>query len=149
VKADATTIRGIAAALMLSVSLAAAGAPLPHHNLTPGDALQVTPEQVCAPGYAKSVRHVAGKVKAQVYSAYGIADHDGYAIDHLIAVELGGSNSVRNLWPQRFEDADKKDRLENHLHALVCGGAMPLAEAQSLLASDWAAAYRKYFRDSR
>jgi hypothetical protein len=56
VKADATTIRGIAAALMLSVSLAAAGAPLPHHNLTPGDALQVTPEQVCAPGYAKSVR---------------------------------------------------------------------------------------------
>jgi hypothetical protein len=43
-----------------------------------------------------------------------IADCDGYAIDHLIAVELGGSNSVRNLWPQRFEDADKKGRLENH-----------------------------------
>ena len=70
---------------------------------------------MCAPGYAKSVRHVAGKVKARVYRAYGVADHDGYIIDHLIAVELGGSNSVRNLWPQRFEDADKRDRLENHL----------------------------------
>jgi hypothetical protein len=37
---------------------------------------------VCAPGYAKSVRHVAGKVKARVYRAYGVADHDGYIIDH-------------------------------------------------------------------
>ena len=150
-RADTTTIRTIAAALMLSVSLAIAGEapPLPDHNLTPGDALQVTPEQVCALGYAKSVRHVAGKVKARVYSAYGIADYDGYAIDHLIAVELGGSNRIPNFWPQRFEDADKKDKLENHLHALVCGGAMPLAEAQSLLASDWVAAYHKYFRDSR
>jgi len=64
-------------------------------------------------------------------------------------LRLGGSNDVRNLWPQRFEDADKKDRLENHLHASVCGGAMPLAEAQSLLASHWVAAYHKYFRDSR
>lgn len=92
-------MRAIAAAFMLSVSLAAAGEapPVPDHDLTPGDILQVTSEQVCARGYAKSVGHVAGKVKARVYSAYGIADHDGYAVDHLIAVELGGSNSVRNL----------------------------------------------------
>jgi hypothetical protein len=70
-------MRAIAAAFMLSVSLSAAGEalPLPDHNLTPGDTLQVTPEQVCAPGYAKSVRHVAGKVKARVYSAYGFAAH--------------------------------------------------------------------------
>ena len=45
---------------------------------------------MCAPGYAKSVRHVAGKVKARAYRAYGVADHDGYIIDHLIAVELDG-----------------------------------------------------------
>jgi len=30
---------------------------------------------VCMPGYAKSVRHVSGKVKAQVYAEYGIVSH--------------------------------------------------------------------------
>ena len=110
VNGNTTIMQAIAALLMLSVSFAAAGeAPaLPDHNVTPGDALQFTPEQVCAPGHAKSVRHVAGKVKARVYRAYGVADHDGYIIDHLIAVELGGSNSVRNLWPQRLRTPTKR-----------------------------------------
>ena len=106
-----TTMRTIAAALMLSVSLTAAAsdAPaLPDRMGTPGNAFAVTREQVCAPGSAKSVRHVSGKVKARVYRVYGIADHDGYTIDHLIALELGGSNRVPNLWPQRFQDAEKR-----------------------------------------
>jgi hypothetical protein len=75
---------------------------------------------------------VSGKVKARIYRSYGIQHHDGYTIDHLIAVELGGSNDPRNLWPQRFEDADMKDKLENHLHALVCAGTMSL-QAKVLL----------------
>jgi hypothetical protein len=93
-----------AAVLILSLSVpgvVAGDAPtLPDHSLTPGDTLPVTTAQICEPGYAKSMRHVSGKVKARVYAAYGI-DRDGYTIDHLVSIELGGSNDVRNLWPQR------------------------------------------------
>jgi hypothetical protein len=36
-----------------------------------------------------------------VYKAYGIISHQPheYEIDHLISLELGGSNSIRNLPP--------------------------------------------------
>ena len=59
---------------------------------------------VCTPGYAKSVRHVSGKVKAQVYAEYGIVSHrpGEYEVDHLISLELGGSDDIKNLWPDRF-----------------------------------------------
>jgi hypothetical protein len=51
------------------------------------------------PGYAKSVRHVSGMIKAQVYREYGIASHRSgeYEVDHLISLELGRSNDIRNL----------------------------------------------------
>ena len=40
---------------------------LPDPYLTRGDVLPVTAGQVCAPRYAKSVRHVSGKVKAEAF----------------------------------------------------------------------------------
>ena len=46
-------------------------------------------------------------------------------IDHIVSLELGGSNDIAKLFPERA-DADPgyrvKDRLENRLHALVCAG---------------------------
>jgi hypothetical protein len=43
--------------------------------------------------------HVSGHVKAQVHREYGIASHQSgeYEIDHLISLELGGSNDIKNL----------------------------------------------------
>jgi hypothetical protein len=91
------------------------------------------------------------EVKRQAYSEYGIASHrpGDYEVDHLISLELGGSNSLRNLWPQSYRtrpwNAHVKDRLENELHAEVCAGKIPLKTAQRDIARNWIAAYKKYF----
>jgi len=111
---------------------------------------RVTSAEICRAGYARSVRHVDGKTKATVYREYGIGHHQAgaYEIDHLISLELGGSNDIRNLWPESFDtqpwNAHTKDKLENRLHRLVCDRTLSLGEAQAAIASDWIAAYRKY-----
>jgi hypothetical protein len=123
---------------------------LPDARLTPGDALPVSADDICTTGYSRQVRSVPSELKQQVYSEYGIASHESgeYEVDHLISLELGGSNSVRNLWPQSYRttpwNARAKDRLEDRLHRLVCDGKMDLRAAQHAIASDWIAAYRKY-----
>jgi len=70
---------------------------------TPGDIMNppVTSDQVCTPGYSSSVRSVSTSEKDQVYAEYGIASHvtGEYEVDHLVSLELGGSNDISNLWP--------------------------------------------------
>jgi hypothetical protein len=70
-----------------------------------------------------------------------------HEVDHLISLELGGSNAIRNLWPEPYVGrwgARTKDVLENRLHDLVCEGRLALRSAQRQEASDWVAAYRRY-----
>jgi hypothetical protein len=70
-----------------------------------------------------------------------------HEVDHLISLELGGSNVIRNLWPEPYAGkwgARTKDVLENRLHELVCEGRLVLASAQHQEARDWIAAYRRY-----
>ena len=70
-----------------------------------------------------------------------------YEIDHLIPLELGGSNSVKNLWPESYRtsrwNARVKDRLEDKLHELVCNGQLDLKTAQQVIAANWIEAYKK------
>lgn len=121
----------------------------PDPSLTPGDTLPVTAQDVCAPGYAKKVRNVPSGVKRQAYARYGVGQRAAgeFEVDHLISLELGGSNSIRNLWPQSFMthpwNAHVKDAIENELHRQVCSGAMSLHDAQHAIATDWIAAYRR------
>ena len=124
------------------------GVDVPDHSLTPGRRFPVVAAQVCVPGYASSVRHVTDAEKARVYARYGIAwvpyQHE---IDHLISLELGGSNAILNLWPEPYAGrwgARTKDVLENRMHTLVCSGQLSLAAAQHQEATDWVAAYRRY-----
>jgi hypothetical protein len=123
-------------------------ADLPRRALTPGVALAVGRGRVCTPGYASSVRDVSESDRAAVYDRYGVVwisyEHE---VDHLISLELGGSNAVRNLWPEPYAGtwgARTKDALENRLHELVCEGRLKLRSAQRQEARDWIAAYRKY-----
>src|SRR5262245_14207833 len=123
---------------------------LPDPAKTPGDVLDVTKNDICVPGYSKKVRDVPESVKRQAYANYGITSHQPreYEVDHLISLELGGSNSIKNLWPQSYltqpYNAHVKDALENKLHKMVCEGAIDLKVAQRAIAANWIEAYRKY-----
>jgi Metal binding domain of Ada len=123
---------------------------VPDPAKTPGDTLAVTKADICVPGYSKKVRNVPESVKKQAYAEYGIASHQPkeYEVDHLISLELGGSNSLKNLWPQSYVtspyNAHKKDVLENKLHKLVCDGVIDLKTTQKAISTDWITAYRKY-----
>ncbi len=66
-------------------------------------------------------------------------------LDHLISLELGGADTLDNIWPQcgpsgvaltkRF--FKKKDTVENFLAKQVRDGKMSLADAQKGIATDW------------
>src|SRR6202790_4907703 len=123
---------------------------VPDQQLTPGDTFEVTAQDLCVPGYSKKVRSVSAEMKREVYQEYGITAHGpgDYEVDHLISLELGGSNSIKNFWPESHRtlpwNAQVKDRLEDKLHELVCSGQLDLKTAQQAIASNWIEAYKKY-----
>lgn len=126
---------------------------LPDARMTPGDTLDVTKADICVSGYARKVRNVPIDVKRQVYSEYGIQSHQtgDWEVDHLIPLELGGSNSLRNLWPQYGIgewNFHVKDGLESKLHDMVCHDEIDLKEAQKEIASNWIDAYKRTFKTS-
>jgi hypothetical protein len=118
--------------------------PKPNGALTPGAVLTSDARKVCVRGYAQSVRNVPTSEKRAVYASYGIHSHrpHQYEIDHLISLELGGSNEQKNLWPEPYPSAYSKDSLENALHAAVCAKRIPLDSAQRWIARNWVSAYR-------
>ena len=119
------------------------GVPRPDPTFTPGAAIAgVSAAQVCVSGYSKSVRNVPESEKIAVFREYGIdpARSSEYEVDHLISLELGGSNDITNLWPEPYaspEGARVKDRVENWLHRQVCAGLIDLGTAQREIAGDW------------
>lgn len=121
------------------------GFALPDRALTPGETVSVSRGHLCALGYSKAVRHVTPAMKRQACALYGAAACPGprWELDHLISLELGGANSIANLWPQPIAEARKKDVLENFLHRAVCTGAIDLKDAQHDIATNWPAAYRR------
>ncbi|MBK5291590.1 MAG: HNH endonuclease [Acidobacteriia bacterium] len=128
---------------------------IPDPRLTPGVTLPVTMDDVCEAGMADTVRLVPAHVARQVFAAYGIHEPPprAYELDYLITPALGGSDNIRNFWPQPYGaivwNAHFKDALEDHLHRLVCAGKLDLATAQRDISRDWIAAYKKYFRTDK
>jgi hypothetical protein len=125
---------------------------VPDAKLTPGAILNTAnKETVCVVGYTKTVRDVPVSVKRKVFANYGIDPTSSkFEIDHLISLELGGSNDIKNLWPQSYlttpYNAHMKDRLENLLHRMVCSGQISLSQAQSEISTNWIGAYNKYIK---
>lgn len=145
-------MRSLTITLVLAASIHASGAPLkPDHKLTPGAILSPQPsvKQLCTPGYSATVRNVPESEKTEVFREYGIDRHSmHFEIDHLISLELGGSNDITNLWPQSYDtkplNARVKDGLENRLHWLVCHAGLPPSTAQKAIAGDWTVAYKHF-----
>lgn len=119
---------------------------LPDPACTPGAVMTTDANTVCQRGYASSVRNVPASESARVYKEYGIPSHSPgqYEVDHLISLELGGSNDIANLWPEAANPTPgfhQKDKVENYLHDQVCSGKMSLTEAQRRIASNWLEVY--------
>jgi len=128
------------------------GGQLPDPRCTPGSADPAVTQgnirqTICRPGYTKTVRPSASQTdrfKYDVaYPAYGTPRSEKTELDHLVSLELGGSNDATNLWPESPPTPNPKDKVENALHAAVCDGRVTLAAAQNAIASDWLTAEKK------
>ena len=138
---------------------------MPNPRLTPGAIFpKVTVEQICTEGYANVLdggqRNVPASVKKQVFIEYlGTVPRNAgeYEIDHLISLEIGGCNNIRNLWPEsgltQPWNSHVKDRLEDRMAALLraClktqghdAATVLLRQFQIEIATNWTNAYVKY-----
>jgi hypothetical protein len=132
------------------------GLPLPDPDCSPG---AINPTLTLAvlktKGFTtRCVRDQASSPheKQQTYVWYKIkkpANNSGQTqtceLDHIISLELGGADTVDNLWPQcgptkaalnrRF--FKQKDAVENFLAREVKAGRMDLSKAQRGIAEDW------------
>lgn len=113
----------------------------PDSKLTPGVAEpKLTKVVLCAPGFRTGPwRNVPIFEKKQVMSDYNLvwSEHGKYEFDHLIPLEIGGSNDIKNIWPQSWPEAREKDKVENYLHKEVCEDKISLEDAQKEISTDW------------
>ena len=92
---------------------------LPDSACSPGAVLTTNTKVICVSGYTKTVRNVSTSTKKAVFKEYDIpyAQHSNYEVDHIISLELGGSNDISNLYPESYlikDNAREKDKFENY-----------------------------------
>jgi hypothetical protein len=117
---------------------------------SPGAIRSADAQDVCTTR-TSTIRRVTQAQKKQVCADYGVPSNrctgKFVEIDHLISLELGGSNDTKNLWPQPYKPtpgAKEKDQIENWLHRQVCSGQMSLRDARKAIATDWFAVWKKW-----
>jgi hypothetical protein len=155
--AIAFIIGGVERTRIQSSAVYAEGPLEPRPTLTPGAVRTVNAAEVCGASIEahKELLAIPASVKEEVFREYGMgaARPQYFEIDFLITPELGGSNEIRNLWPEPYRapvwNAHVKDQLENKLRDMVCNGEIDLATAQHDIAADWILAYKKYFHTDR
>jgi hypothetical protein len=122
---------------------------LPDSSCTPGSidpaVTQANIAQtICRTGYTSTVRPPEADTEKfkldQAYPAYDVPSGTKTELDHLVPLELGGSNDASNLWPESPASPNPKDDVEGALHDAVCSGQVSLAGAQQAIASDWTTA---------
>jgi hypothetical protein len=96
---------------------------------------------ICRSGWTVRVRPPESQTERAkyhvAYPAYAIPGGAVSELDHLVPLELGGSNDITNLWPELGRVPNPKDTIENALNHAVCAGRVSLAAAQNAIASDW------------
>jgi hypothetical protein len=130
-------IRITSTALLIGSFLAA--------NVLAGDNL--LPDPMLTPGrVARNGRDrngVTEEMERHIFSLYQIPwrRRTEFKVDHLIPTELGGADSIDNLWPQslytRPYNAERKELLTRRLLALIASGEMTLTQAQREISEDW------------
>ncbi len=103
---------------------------------------------ICAKGFTtRPFRRTTEAMKREVCAEYGAKDCPDPArgeVDHLVPLELGGKDDVRNLWWQPAPSYHIKDhQVEDRLKPLVCAGRLTLRQAQDCVRGDWVACAAK------
>jgi hypothetical protein len=144
--------------------------PLAPRTQTTGCTLGPDPDPDCSPGaYAKKLtkkvicagkgvfttddyRYVTDKTKRDVEAEYGLDTTKKYGqsleIDHIVSLELGGSNDIANLFPEGLyahPGYKIKDALETRVAHMVCDGKIGLRTAQRRIATDWQGLYKDVY----
>jgi hypothetical protein len=126
----------------------------PDHQCSPGAYYSaLTKKRICAADFRTDpIRVVPSSRKNAVKVEYGlqaVSFGNTLEIDHIVSLELGGSNDIANLFPEKANvdpaGYHVKDKLENKLHDLVCDGKRQLRATQRKIASDWQALYKSVF----
>ncbi|MFZ1878602.1 MAG: hypothetical protein WAU41_00435 [Gaiellaceae bacterium] len=107
---------------------------------------------ICSSGFRTgTIRNVPQSEKYAVEIEYGMTARlygRTIEIDHLISLELGGSNNIANIFPEPGSGSASyhvKDKLENRLHAMVCARQITLAAARQGIATNWEALYSRVY----
>ncbi len=122
---------------------------LPDIACSPWAVLTTDTKIICKSGYTKTVRDVPLSERKKVFAEYNIAysKNNNYEVDHIISLELWGSNDISNLFPESYlisNGAKIKDEFENYLHKQVCIGKLSIQEAQKEISSNRAYYYQQY-----
>ena len=125
----------------------------PDHQCSPGAYYsKLSRAVICKPSFhTTQVREVPDAERREVQAAYGLGPQSYWPaieIDHIVSLEVGGSNDVANLFPEKANahpGYHVKDKLENKLHDLVCHGKMTHSRARKQIATDWQALYKQVF----
>ncbi|HKD07096.1 MAG TPA: HNH endonuclease signature motif containing protein [Bryobacteraceae bacterium] len=130
------------------------GYPLPDPSCTPGAFNPTVPASVFGAKKfsTKCVRDcVTGSgQKKTTYAAYQVSQNSSCELDHLVPLEMGGADSLDNIWPQCGKAPSGrnykaiKDMVETYLAIQVLTG-MDLDQARKGIASDWT----QYIDDSQ
>jgi hypothetical protein len=122
------------------------GSKLPQPSCTPGSIDPAVTQgdirsTICRSGWTTKVRPKESQTRWAkyhvAYPAYHIPGSARSELDHLVPLELGGSNDITNLWPEVGKYPNPKDGVERVLNHAVCDGKVSLAAAQNAIASDW------------
>jgi hypothetical protein len=113
----------------------------------------LTKKRICAADFRTDpIRDVSQSKKNAVKVEYGLQPvgfGNTLEIDHIVSLELGGSNDIANLFPEKANvdpaGYHVKDKLENKLHDLVCAGKRQLRATQRRIASDWQKLYKDVY----
>ena len=128
------------------------GGQLPDPRCTPGSIDPAVTQAnigstICRSGYTRTVRPPESQTERfkfrVAYPAYGDPHSEKTELDHLVSLELGGSNDATNLWPEFPPTPNPKDKVEGALNRAVCDGQVTLAAAQDAISANWTTAEKK------
>ena len=109
----------------------------PEKELSPGDLCTTENSDFKEYRYDEQIpycaRNVSKKTKTWLYDHYDISEDERpeYTIDHIIPLSIGGSNSIKNLWPQNKEIHSGNFELE--VYNKIKDGEITQKEAVNLI----------------